>query len=175
MIQIAQIIMGLIQLLLGRKLFWLMVGLSGFLGGLIIVTTNFEWPAWQKLLVGLGVGLVFSLLTVWLQKPMAAAVAFLAFGITALIIVRLLGIGNTHPLYWIFFVIGGFIGAGLVFATYEWALIIGTSLLGAASVSNGITSLLDVKQSVLLGSILFLFLLVAGINTQAKSLRDKKS
>lgn len=170
MIAISQIIVGIFQLLLGRRLFWLMVGIAGFLAGISVTISVLDWSPWLKLMVGVGIGIVFAILAVLIQKPMAAIVAFLAFGVAVLFLARLFGIELGHGIFWILFVVGGLIGAILAFTLYDWALIIGTSLLGASSVSAGLNALLNSPGSRLLASVTFLILVAVGIAYQSRSL-----
>ena len=54
MLAIIQLVTGAIQLFLGRKIFWLMVGIMGFLIGLFLTFYRVRlaclaqdyWPAW---------------------------------------------------------------------------------------------------------------------------------
>jgi len=174
MIAFAQLLLGVFQLLLGRKIFWLMVGIMGFLVGLFLTINVLEWPAWLKLLIGLGVGLVFALLAVVIQKPMAALFGFFAFGIAATLIGLAFGAQRGTTIFWILFILGGIIGAFLVFALFEWALIIGTSLLGASAITSGLAGLFDFPASGLPALILFLILVVVGITYQSRFVNPRK-
>ena len=173
MLAIIQLVTGAIQLLLGRKIFWLMVGIMGFLFGLFLTVYVFDWPVWLKLLVGLGIGVVFSVLAVFLQKPMAAIFGFVAFGLAAATLARLFGAAVHSSLFWIIFVVGGIVGVILVFALFEWSLIIGTSLSGAGSVVTAIDSLLHIPKNGVLTIALFLILLIIGITYQARHLGSR--
>jgi hypothetical protein len=151
-----------------------MVGIMGFLVGLFLTINVLEWPAWLKLLIGLGVGLVFALLAVFIQKPMAALFGFFAFGITATLVGLAFGAERGTTAYWTIFILGGILGAILVFALFEWALIIGTSLLGAGSVTNGLAGLMDFPATGLPALILFLILVVVGITYQSRFMAPRK-
>jgi len=171
MLEIIQLIVGAIQLFLGRKIFWLMVGIMGFLLGLTLTMLLFDWALWVKLLVGLGIGAIFSVLAVVIQKPMAAIFGFFAFGLAAAALSRLWSGGGQNTLFWIVFLVGGIVGVILVFALYEWALIIGSSLSGAGAMVIALGSILHLQKSGLLSIIIFLVLLLVGIVFQAKSLK----
>jgi len=173
MLAIIQLVTGAIQLLLGRKVFWLMVGIMGFLFGLFLTVYVFDWPVWLRLLVGLGIGVIFSVLAVFIQKPMAAIFGFFAFGLAAATLARLFGAAVNSSLFWISFVVGGIVGIILVFALFEWSLIIGTSLSGAGSVVTALESLLRIQNNGVLSIALFLILLFIGITYQAKYLRPR--
>ena len=122
MLAIIQLVTGAIQLLLGRKIFWLMVGIMGFLVGLFLTVYVLDWPVWLRLLAGLGVGIVFSVLAVFIQKPMAAIFGFFAFGLAAATLAHLWGAVENSPLYWIIFAAGGLVGVVLVFALVRLGL-----------------------------------------------------
>jgi hypothetical protein len=171
MIAVIQLVVGTIQLFLGRKIFWLMVGILGFLLGLYLTVYVFDlptWPYWLKLLVGLGVGVIFSILAVFIQKPMAAIFGFFAFGLAAASLARLWGVEANSSLFWIICVVGGVIGVFLVLTLFDWALIIGSSLSGAGMMVTALEVILRFPRTGILSIALFLILLVLGIVYQAK-------
>ena len=170
MLAIIQLVTGAIQLFLGRKIFWLMVGIMGFLIGLFLTFYLLDWPVWLRLLAGLGVGIVFSILAVFIQKPMAAIFGFFAFGLAIATLAHLWGAVENSPLYWIIFIAGGLVGVILVLALFDWALIIGTSLSGAGTIVTALESLARLPKNGWLPVLIFLILLVIGIVYQAKYL-----
>ena len=175
MVAIIQLITGAIQLLLGRKIFWLMVGIMGFILGLFLTVYVLDWPVWLKLLVGLGVGIVFSVLAVFLQKPMAALFGFFAFGLAAALLAQTAGVTKEFTMFWIIFVIGGLVGVILVFALFDWALIIGTSLSGAGTVVSALNLLLDIQKSWMVSLAIFLILVLVGISYQSRYMKPTHS
>ena len=166
-----QILGGALQLLLGRKIFWLMLGILGFLVGFFVTMVALDMPTWQRFVIGLIVGVLFSILARVLPKPMAAIFGFFALGMAAALVVLMLGIKMDNPILWINFLVGGIIGAVLVFALFDWGLIICSSLVGASSVITGLASLLKFQTSGLTAIILFVILAIIGIAYQAKFLR----
>jgi len=170
MLAIIQLVIGAIQLLLGRKIFWLMVGIMGFLVGLSLTVYILNWADWLKLLVGLGVGVVFAVLATFIQKPMAAIFGFFAFGLAAATLAGLWGVNQSSSWYWIIFAVAGVIGVILVFTLFDWALIIGTSLSGAGSIIAALNSMLRAPLSGVVTVALFLILLLVGITYQSKHL-----
>lgn len=171
MLALIQLVTGAIQLFLGRKIFWLMVGIMGFLLGLFLTVYLLDWPVWLKLLAGLGVGIVFSALAVFIQKPMAAIFGFFAFGLAAATLARLWGAVVNSSLFWIVFVAGGIVGVILVLALFDWALIIGTSLSGAGAVVTALETLLRIQKDGIVLILIFLILLVIGIVFQSKQMK----
>ena len=66
---IPAIIIGLLVLILGRKLFWLFVGAIGFVIGLhIAMHYLYLQPNWIALLVGVSAGIIGSILAIFLQR-----------------------------------------------------------------------------------------------------------
>jgi hypothetical protein len=171
MLELVQLVTCAIQLLLGRKIFWLMVGIMGFLLGLSLTVYVLDWPVWLKLLAGLGVGVVFSMLAIFIQKPMAAIFGFFAFGLAAATLAHLWGATRDSSLFWIIFVMGGIVGVILVFALFDWALIIGTSLSGAGAVVTALEGMLRLQRNGMVTIALFLILLLIGIVYQSNRLK----
>jgi len=171
MVALFQVILGAVQLLMGRKIFWLMVGIAGFLSGLWFALNWVDWSGWMKLLLALAVGIVGAGLTVVIQKPIAAIFGFFAFGVAGSILAGVLGVERGGSLYWIIFGACGLVGAILTIVLFDWALILATSLLGASSIMTGLSSLLDLSLDRILAMILFLVLLAIGIGTQSRSLK----
>ena len=115
---------------------------------------------------------------------MAVAIAgFLSGGYVASVLCAPLlgGSGIAYPGAWLCFVIGGVLGAVLMLAFFNWALIILSSLSGAHLIFRGLTGL-DTKhgaRALLHGflarphyaSILFLILVIIGIAVQAAMYR----
>lgn len=138
LVPIVQILGGLLLLFFGRKLFWVFVGVVGFLAGLQFGTEIMQGqPEWILLLVALVVGLVAALLAVVLQRVAVAVAGGLAGGVFAMQLATSLGAGESpYPL--IAFVVGAIIAAILVSIVFDWALIILSSLLGAAAIAQGL-------------------------------------
>jgi hypothetical protein len=163
---IFNVILGLILLVFGRKLFWLFVGIAGFLfclqfGGLLLP----DYPQWIRLLVALGAGLIGALLAVLVQRVAFALAGFYGGAYLALIIAQSLGTGRVStPL----FIVGGVVGALIAALITDWAIIVISSLVGAGAVVEA----LAVGRSV--GIIVFLVLVTAGILVQARLLPQSK-
>ena len=79
------LVVGVAMLFLGRKLFWLLVGVIGFLIGLMVATDLFQaQPEWIILLVALVGGVIGALLALFVQNIAVAAAGFLLGGYTLL-------------------------------------------------------------------------------------------
>jgi hypothetical protein len=128
---------GILLLVFGRKLFWLLVGAAGFLagyyaGGLIVESATGEAP----LILGLALGLAGAVLAFFAQKIAIVLGGFLAGGFIAAKLAGGMEGLSTFP-EWVPFVVGGIVGALLLKVIFEWTLIVLTSFLGAAMVIAG--------------------------------------
>jgi hypothetical protein len=133
---VPQVLVGLVLVLFGRKLFWLFVGVVGFLAGMRfgaqLVTGQ---PQIVMLAIALGVGLLAAVLAIVLQRVAVALAGGLAGGMLAMQIAVALGV-NAESTGWIFFVIGAVLAAILVSLVFDWALIILSALIGASIISD---------------------------------------
>lgn len=162
---LVQILVGLLPLLFGRQLFWLFVGITGFLIGILLGEALFpDLAPLLRLLVSLAIGLVGALLAMAIQVPMAMIAAFLALGGLGFLLANTMA--GPPWLRWVLFVVLGIIGAVLVALYFDWALIIVSSLQGASVVSGGMLMLLP-NAPAWLGFVFWLLLLVVGITFQS--------
>ena len=172
---------GLLSLFLGRKLFWLFVGISGFLLGLLIggvvgIGNDWDWPV--ILLVGLILGAGAAVLSIYLQKPMASLAGFMMGGMLAAVLYILVRYGTnfaTNLMFggpgaetWILFLVGGVAAAVFVWVTYEWALIVLSSLSGALLTFIGIAPFLPFNLPGIFYLLILAGLAVLGIYVQAQ-------
>lgn len=144
---IAQIVVGLIETLFGRKLFWLFVAIGGFLVGWFLVPAIYgavndgaSLELWTRVLIGVVAGAVLGFLAIRFTKLMVAIAGFFIFGTATVIAVRYFGgnipSGSTN--HWIAFVCGGVVGSLIMGLLFNWALIVLTSLFGAGAAADGI-------------------------------------
>ncbi len=158
------ILAGLALLVLGRRLFWLFVGLVGFAAGVVLATQFVQGPEWMVLVIALAAGLVGVLFALVLQQAAVALAGFIAGGYVVMSILNGIGWSSTGPywvLYWAFIIVGGIIGAALVLAVFEWALIILSSLVGSLLIVQ------TINPGALLAAILTAVLFIVGIAIQA--------
>ena len=134
---LVKIIIGIALLILGRKLFWLMVGGVGFLAGSFLSTLIMpNANEWVSLIFALVVGGLGILLAMMVQKVGISIAGFIfggmaLSGILSSVLPDLPG--------WIFFVIGGILGIILTFAVFEWSLIIISAFSGAWIITDALT------------------------------------
>jgi len=165
---IVNLLLGIVLLLLGRRLFWLFVGVAGFLVGIEIAERFVAGPQGMKLLIAIAAGILCAVIAIFLQK---AAIAIAGFVIGGYITVELLRASALFPkalagihgtAFSVPYIIGGIIGALLLFVLFDWGLIVLSSLSGASLIVHSIT-----LQSHAL-PLLFAVLVVVGILVQAR-------
>lgn len=158
---LAQILAGAALLLFGRRLFWVFVGVIGFIAGMRFGAEIVKGqPEAVILLIAVGMGLLAALLAVVLQRVAVALAGGLAGGMLAMRIVAMLG-STSEPARWIFFIVGAVLAAILVLAVFDWALIVISALSGANLVSEALP--IDHTAQLIVIAILF----VIGVLVQA--------
>ena len=165
---IVSLLLGIALLILGRKLFWLFVGVAGFLVGMEIAERFVAGPEGMKLLIAIAAGILGAVIAIFLQKAAIAIAGFVIGGYVAVELLRasalspkaLAGIHGTAVS--IPYIIGGIIGAVLLFMLFDWGLIVLSSLSGASLIVRSSTF-----QSHAL-PLLFAVLVVVGILVQAR-------
>ena len=160
--QWAEILIGAALLLFGRRLFWLFVGGVGFLVGFSFASQALQGqPQWVILLIALGVGLAAAIISIFLQRVVVAIAGFFAGG-SFLFELAVAVQHSSQPAFgWVAFVVGGLVGAILTTALLDPALILLSSLTGAAAIAQNVP-LPPAEQG-----ILFVVLLILGIIIQA--------
>jgi len=162
---IVGVIIGVVILFFGRKLFWLCVAAVGFAVGVKIapLLVN-ESSSLLALLIALIFGVLGALLAFFLQKVAIAVLGFLAGGKLATAIAAAFFVQYAQYST-IIFVIGGIIGAILLLVLFGWALIVVSSFIGAYLIQSAIV--LPPTGSTLV----FIGLAMVGIFVQAASYR----
>ena len=172
---IVNLLLGIVLLLLGRRLFWLFVGVAGFLVGMEIAQRFVAGPQGMKLLIAIAAGILGAMIAIFLQK---AAIAIAGFVIGGYITVELLRASALFPkslagmqgaAFSVPYIIGGIIGAVLLFVLFDWGLIVLSSLSGASLIVHSI-----IFQSHAL-PLLFAVLVVIGILVQARTMRRSRA
>lgn len=155
-----KLVIGFIVLLFGRNLFWLLVATVGFVYGFELAQRLF--PEQSELLiwlVALLAGVIGAVLAYFFQWVMLAVAGFLIGGRLALTLLVVLG---AEPTGWatVIFLLGGIIGAVIVLAVFDWALIVISSVFGALLVVEAV----DLGPTLAIG--LFLMLAIVGAVVQ---------
>jgi hypothetical protein len=160
-------ILGSLLLVAGRKLFWLLIGILGFISGMQLATRYFHGPEWLAILVGAIVGVIFASLAIFMQTIAIWLAGFLAGGYVFSLLADMFAI-DVGRYNWLIYVIGGIVGVILVGLLFDWAIIALSSFIGASLVTNSMFA--DVAYSQLVMIILFF----AGIAIQGYILLREK-
>jgi hypothetical protein len=127
----SRILVGLLLLLFGRRLYWLFVAAIGFMTGLELGPRLLpEQSDLVIIVVALGLALVGALLAVVATKLFVGIVGFAAGGAIAALLLPNLGI-EREVLGLLVYVVAGIIGALLLLVVFDWALVLLSSLAGA--------------------------------------------
>jgi len=166
-IPILSVLIGTIILFFGRRLFWLCVAAVGFAAGMEFAPHLMHEPTpVLQLSIALVFGFIGALLALFLQKVAIAIAGFLAGGKLAMALVAaFIAEGARYP--GIAFIVGGIIGAILLLALFDWALIVMSSLVGAYLIGH--TVVLPSTGATLL----FVGLTAIGIIVQAAAFRGR--
>ncbi|UCD77755.1 MAG: DUF4203 domain-containing protein [Desulfobacterales bacterium] len=157
---VVNILIGILVLTFGRKLFWLFVGCLGFAVGF-----HYAPYVWQVqsnlflLILATITGIVGAVLALFFQKIAIALAGFAGGGYIALNLLNLLGL-RLEQIIWLPFLIGGIIGALLLFFIFDWALIFVSSLTGATMIIQA------AKLSPVVELIVYFALVIAGVVIQ---------
>ncbi len=155
-------VLGVVLLLFGLQLYWVLVAIAGFFVGLELAESwLIEQAQWVRLVAALCVGGIGALIALLAQRVAFALAGLLASGYLALAIAQPVG-NDTSQLVW--FLVGGVLGAILAAWVMDWAIIVLSSLVGATAV----TSALPLTGSPLISGLILLALAAIGIVFQAR-------
>jgi hypothetical protein len=168
MLNLLNLFLGGALLVAGRKLFWLFVGVAGFVTGIGLATRFWHGSDALAIVVGLVVGVIFALLAIFLQTIAIGAAGFLAGGYILPALAGMLGVSGSTS-FWILYIVGGIVGLILVAVLFDWALITLSSLAGASLVVQGLF------PGGSTGGLLFLVLFLGGVIFQGMLLRREKA
>jgi len=168
-LNILNLVLGIVLLTTGKKLYWLFVAIIGFLIGYAVSTQYLHLqlnPPWLIYLIALGGGVIGAVLGIFLQHLAIALVGFIVGGYGAILLTGLLGITNQVSNF-MAFIIGGIVGLLLVASIFKWALYILSSWAGATLVTQAI----GLKAT--LGTVVFFALFVLGMIIQVGLFREQ--
>ncbi len=125
------VILGIFLLFFGRRLFWLFVGVAGFMAGLTLVPQFISGQSELTiLLIAIIAGIIGAFLAIMLEGLAILIAGFLAGGYLMTTLGVTLGSSiSAGPS--VVYIIGGIIGLILVAVFFDWAIIILSALLGA--------------------------------------------
>lgn len=153
------LILGAVLLVAGRRLFWVLIGVAGFLAGmwlgLEILGPEAERLRWVLAVVA---GLIGIALAKLFQRVAVGMAGFFLVGFAAVdLLNRDLAAGESGA--WVIFAIAGALGAILAGWLFEIALIVYSSYLGAVLVIDA----LNLPETALMLGVLF----TAGVLVQS--------
>jgi len=154
------LVVGIVLLIFGRKLFWLFVGAAGFLVGMELAERYFAGSD-ARLLIAVAAGVVAALLAILFYKVALAISGFVVGGYATLNLMHHIRMAPPESMAWLPYVIGGIIGAVLILLLLDWALILLSSLAGASLIlASNVLQQFEATAA-------FLILVVVGILIQA--------
>ena len=162
------ILIGLVLLFAGRRLFWLFVACVGFASGY-----HYAQQIWGihspilVLMLSLAAGGLGAIIAIFFQKAAIVVAGFAAGGYIVLILFDQFA-GLPSQMVWLPYIIGGVIGAVVLFLVFDWALIFLSTLAGATLIVQMVTFKPWVEIA------LFLALVIAGMVFQAKTMTGKR-
>ncbi len=157
---LSKIILGLVLLVFGRRLFWLFVAIAGFLVGTEFAAVILaHQPQWIMFLVAVGAGLLGALLAVIAQRVAFGIAGFYAGSYLALMVARSFATPNSSM---VIFIVGGVIGAVLAVLIMDWAIIGLSCLVGAGAIVRALA------LGPGTGAIVFLVLVIFGAFVQTR-------
>jgi hypothetical protein len=148
-----KIVLGIIILTRGRRLYWLFLGGVGFFLGFGLAERLTHGQHGVIVIIAVVAGVAGALLAVFLQKFAIIAGGFLGGGYLLVELFRELGIAVVHY-DWLVFLLGGICGAFLMWLLFGWTLVVLSSVLGsvlilqAVHVTSGVRKLLFVLLTV---------------------------
>src|SRR5512139_3809164 len=160
----ALIVLGLLSLLMGRRLFWLFAAIVGFALGWWL--TGLLLPdGWVRLLAGIVTGLILGVLARFLGKWAIRIVAAIAgFVILPMLLGNLGMLGGISEFLWAVF--GAILGFVLAVFLADWTLIFLSSILGAGLILNGARVFVPLSDAIRL--IVGFSLIVVGVALQSR-------
>lgn len=169
MLNVLNLLLGGSLLVAGRKLFWLFIGVLGFIVGMQFVARYWTGPQLVAVIVGVVVGIIFALLAIFVETIAFAVAGFLAGGFILTTIANTLGLNlGSGLLYWAVYLIGAIIGVALIMVLLDWALIVLSSLAGASLVVQSLSS------RAAIGGVLFIVLFIIGLIIQGSVLQREE-
>jgi hypothetical protein len=163
MVNVFHIVLGLMLLGLGFRLFWFFVASVGFVAGLQMAQLYMGLqPLWVIWTIGLLFGLVGALLAMFFQTIAIGLGGFAAGSTIAVYMANMVGF-TAVPLIGF---MGGIAGVILLYVTFDWALICLSSVVGAILVVQSLNVNPRVEMAVCAA------LIAAGILFQATMLRN---
>lgn len=162
-----QIAVAVALLMLGRRLYWLFVAGIGFVVAMDLATTYLGGSGeWVTLAIGIVAGLAGALFAIFLQRLAVGIAGFAALAYFAAHISARFLLDDRVELLVV--VVAGIIGAVFASVLFDWALILLSSIVGAAMLVDTFA----LQDPV--GLVVMAVVAIAGVSIQANFMhRDK--
>jgi hypothetical protein len=161
---ILRLLFGISLLTLGRKLYWIFVGVIGFETGARLAAQFLHGaPELVTLGVALLVGVLGAVVAIFLRNLAIGFTGFLAGGYFLAFLTEVLLLGLVA------FLIGGIIGAALLYALFDYALIGLSSVAGTTMIAQMLA--LGPMLSIVVALVLF----VLGVVIQVAIMQSEKA
>jgi len=148
MLLIGRILVGVLLLVLGRRLYWLFVAGVGFVYGLELAPRLLPGHSDVVIVIAaLALALVGALVAIVATKVAVGLIGFAAGGGIAVLALEGLGFAGGGTLGLALYLVGGALGAVLLILVFDGALVALSSLAGAALVATGLERLLDMPPA----------------------------
>jgi hypothetical protein len=156
------LILGLVVLVAGRRLYWLFVAAVGFWVGSVLAHEHFGEAVrqWAVLIAVLG-GIIGAVLALLFQKLAVALAGAAAGGFGGLWLLEAIG---AESVGWLGMIIGAVLGGILVLRLFDWGLIAFSALTGAGMIVDAIPMEPNVQPWVFLAAV------IVGVAVQATQL-----
>jgi hypothetical protein len=163
-VSIVALLLGVLLLLAGRTLYWAFVAVAGFLVGWELAGELLaEQPEAVRVLAAVVGGVIGALVGMLLQRVAFAVGGLFAGGYLGLALARGMELPG-EPLVW--FAVGAVLGAIVAAIVMDWAIIVLSSLAGAAAIVDQF----DLSASA--AGLLLVALAAVGIVVQGRRLRS---
>jgi hypothetical protein len=164
------LILGIISLFFGRKLFWVFAALIGLSVGLIFGEQLLQGQVlFIRIIVVIAFAAFCAVLALYAEKIMIILAGFFGLGVFGYLFANLFNL--PAQFHWILFLGMGIIGAVLISRFMEWAIIIISSFIGAIMAGVGLGGL--THFNLFMDLLIFVGLLTAGIFFQSRYLKKK--
>ncbi len=154
---------GTVLLVAGRKLFWFFVGAAGFILGLTLIGRLELQPVWLELALALLVGAAAAWAAIVVQKLAVVLAGFVVGGYAVHLLLPRLDPG-LDPWRGFLILAGAILGAILILAVFEAALIFLSAMAGAALIVQAAG--FDADANPTLRLLAFVVLLAVGLVVQ---------
>jgi hypothetical protein len=167
-VSIIALIIGLVTLFFGRKLFWVFAALVGLAVGLLIGSQFLQdYIPVVRIVAACLLAAGFAILAIYTEKVMIILSGFFGVGLLGYFLGSLFQL--TPLVHWIIFLAGGVLGAVLISKYMQWAIVVISSILGAVLAGAGLSGI--THFNFLIDLFIFLVLLAGGFFFQSRNLK----